>query len=362
MKTYSKRIWKIFKCSIKLFFISIFLNSSLPAIYTHHKIPDQKYVEAGQQFESVVKIHVLDDRGHVKAAGTGTWTIDPNTGKKFILTAAHVLRDGSSYRVRINGKNFKINRIEYFEDFILKKYIKDYAITVSDVRHHKRLFGIRLSEESDLNEALRSYGLDLAAAYLTEEPDLKPYCLASSPLNFENPNLYWAVGFGESGSGGSFGGIPGFMRFSGVRKAFNPDLQPHYHLNFIRIDNGKTQIFRLLGSIFHETAGPALTGQIGPGDSGGPVLRRSPKHGWEVCAIICSSISRIHTKPTQDDDSLWARIIKKIGVLADNRTPLSYLFWREGNVYGSEAHYIDVTSPLIKEWLKDGQKKENLNH
>jgi hypothetical protein len=319
------------------------------AVYTHHQIPYKKYIEAARQFNAVVKIQALDYHGRVKASGSGVW-VQNSVGKKFILTASHVLREGASYKVLTSAGAFVVKKVEHFEEFILNRYTKDYAITVSNARTGERMFGVRLNHEPDLQEALRSYGLDLAIAFIDDIPGVKPYQIADKkPVT----SFGWAVGYGESGAGGNLGMLTGLIRGSGVRKAFNPEVQPYYHLTFTHILSGQKQVFTLLGSTFHEIKANRLEGQVGPGDSGGPLIYPHANERWQVGGVICSALPRIHTNAFKNEDSFWARLIRKIGKMGESRTPLSYLLWQEGNIYGSEGHYIDLTSPLVQEWIND---------
>jgi hypothetical protein len=345
---------------LRILFLLYFLlyANSMPAcaIYTHDQIPDIRYVEAGQQFHAVVKVNVLDEKGRIKASGSGTLVKHERTGKVFVLTASHVLRDGATYHIKMPAGTFAIQKIFHFEDFIVAKYAKDVAITVSDARTGQRLFGVRLTSEQEplLQQALRSYGLDLAVALIGDIslPDIEPYTLADSASSLPSVNeRYWAVGFGESGAGSGLGGLAAFIGGSGIKKAFNPRLAPYYYLTFTHLLSGEKQIVTLLGSVFEDDPKNQLAGQVGPGDSGGPVLQPHKDGSWQVRGVICSNVPRIHTKAFQQEKSWWSHFMRKIGKIGEHRAPLSYLFWQEGNIYGSEAHYIDVASPLVQEWI-----------
>ena len=337
-----------------IFILILLFHTKAEAIYTHDRVPNQRYIDAAEPLKAVVKIHVLDHKGDIKATGSGTYVQDATTGQRFILTASHVLRDGAAYNIVTDYDTFKVKRVKHFDDFVLAYYTKDYAITLVDARLKKRMYGVRFNDEADLHESLRGYGLDLAAAFVDDLPGIKPYTMAHSfNHNKTSTSAYWAVGYGETGSGSIFGGLSAFTAQSRLRKAFNPDIQDHYYLNFIHVMTGQKHVFTLLGSLFDEAnTGDKLVGQVGPGDSGGPLLQQSITGKWQVCGIICSSLPRIHTNDFKNNTSWWSQLIQRLGVYTESRTPLSYVLSRESNVYGSESHYIDVTSPMVHRWVQ----------
>ena len=307
-----------------------------------------------QRFKAVVKINILNHDGQVKATGSGAYVQNPVSGQRFVLTAAHVLQDGAAYEIVSGLRKIKVNQIKYFHNFVLSHYSKDYAITLVDARLNKRMFGVRFDDEINFNDCMHGYGLDLGAAFIDDLPGVQPYTIANSLTHDAVQDKYWAIGYGETGSGHGFGHIFSSTSVTPLPKAYNPVIQDHYYLNFTHINTGRKHVHTVLGSVFnHHIKNDNLEGQVGPGDSGGPLLKKSARGSWQVYGVICSSLPQIHTHNSQINRTWWSRIIAGAGHLAENRTQLSYLLSKESNIYGSESHFIDVTAPMVQEWFKN---------
>jgi hypothetical protein len=100
-----------------LFFIfSILFCSILSAGTIDPNIPDQKYIEYGQSFKYVVPLcgKTLDNTDYCASAVV----IKP----KFILTAAHVIKDATTGIITINNKKFKIEYFTYPKEYDSNKF------------------------------------------------------------------------------------------------------------------------------------------------------------------------------------------------------------------------------------------------
>lgn len=333
---------------VSFLFTLISSLQSLGAVYTSHHRSDSDYQKASAPFKGVVLIKARDTSGNNVSSGSGTLLKDSKTGKIYILTASHVLKGANQYEIIFEKKTYLLGKISHFQDFLFETFSEKTILVAKDLHEKKRLFVLRMKEEKErLKEVLMSYGLDLAMAPvqgLTET--LSTYSLEKR--NTFQDESSWVVGFGEAGSGSHLGrGLAFWVYGSGKKRAFETILKPRY---IFRLLDGETMTpkgtMSAYVSVFHPGDEESLSGHVGPGDSGGPALSKTSK---KVIGLVSGTVS---TLKKTNEKSFWEKVLQRLGNLAGSRSPLSYLLWQEANVYGSEAIYAGVTSPLIHEWVE----------
>jgi hypothetical protein len=98
---------------IKLIFIMAILGISISYAGTiDPNVPDDKYIEYGDKFHSVVKLSCVNNETILPAGGVNTsWgsavIIDPH----WIITAAHVVEDSYGWSVSFEGKQHEVKKI-----------------------------------------------------------------------------------------------------------------------------------------------------------------------------------------------------------------------------------------------------------
>lgn len=333
-----------------LTFLFILLSSTSPlgAVYTSHHRSDSDYQKAAVPFKGVVLIKAKDASGNNVSSGSGTLVKNPETGKVYVLTASHVLKGADQYELVFEKKAYSLGKVSHFQDFLFETFSEKTILVAKDLHEKKRLFVLRMKEEKErLKEVLMSYGLDLAIAPVKELSE------TSSVYDIERRNTpqdesSWVVGFGEAGSGNHLGrGLPFWVYGSGKKRAFETTLKPRYRFELL---DGETMTPKGLVSAYVSVFQPgdesSLSGHVGPGDSGGPALSKAT---GKVIGLVSGTVSSLKK---DNEKSFWEKLLRRIGNLAGSRSPLSYLLWQEANVYGSEAIYAGVTSPLIHEWIE----------
>ncbi len=93
-----------------LFIILICLNSVCYAGTIDPNTPDEKYIEYGSKFHSVVKLCCFDGQG--LSCGSAV-VVDPN----WIITAAHVVEGCHSWTVTIGEKKYNIDKMIIHENY-----------------------------------------------------------------------------------------------------------------------------------------------------------------------------------------------------------------------------------------------------
>lgn len=326
---------------------------TLGAVYTSHLRNDIEYVKAAKAFKGVIQIKAKEASGQTVASGSGTLLKDPQTGMLYVLTASHVLKGADQYEISYQKKTYSLGPVYHFQDYLFDAFPEKTILVARDLQTKKRLFALRLKEEKEkLKDVLMSYGLDLALAPV--QGVLKTsstYDLQTQLHPRDQPS--WVVGYGEAGTGHYMGRSLAFWVYgSGKKRAFETVLKPRYHFKLL---DGETMALKgeILAyvSLFEPGHETSLSGHVGPGDSGGPAIS---KNTGNVIALVSGTVS---TLKKETDHSFWKRVLKRLGQLAGSRSPLSYLLWQEANIYGSEAIYAGVTTPLIHQWIDSKMSK-----
>ena len=345
--------------SVKFLLCVCFLCSFSPlhAVYTSHLRSDKDYQKAADPFSGVVLIRGKNTSKTIHSSGSGTLIKDISTGKIYVLTASHVLKGADHYEISFRNRSYPLGGISHFYDFLFESFSEKTILVAKNLSSRKRLFVLRLKEEKDhLKEVLMSYGLDLGIAFVEGLKDISPddtYTLEK--VMSPKPENSWVIGFGEAGSGTFLGkGFPFWVYGSGKKRAFEVTLSPQYQFQFL---NGETM--QVEGEVYSyaSTFIPGdqtlLSGHVGPGDSGGPALSKASS---KVIALVSGTVSMLK-KQDSDRDTFWEKILRRAGRFSGSRSPLSYFLWQEANVYGSEAIYAGVTTPLIHQWIWGEIKK-----
>lgn len=318
------------------------------AVYTSHHRSDSDYQKAAAPFKGVVLIKAKDASGNDVSSGSGTLLKNPKTGKIYVLSASHVLKGADQYELVFEKKTYSLGTTSHFQDYLFETFSEKTILVAKDLHEKKRLFVLRLKEEKErLKEVLMSYGLDLAIAPVHGLAQTQSTYGIGKRQTLQDESS-WVVGFGEAGSGSHLGrGLAFWIYGSGKKRAFETILKPRYKFELLDGDTMTTKgVMSAYVSVFHPGSEKSLSGHVGPGDSGGPALSKETE---EIIGLVSGTVSSL--KKTTDK-SFWEKVLRRIGNLAGSRSPLSYLLWQEANVYGSEAIYAGVTSPLIHEWVE----------
>lgn len=346
MRTLVKRLGFLF------FLLSLLAKGDAQAIYTSHLHPDKRYQQAASPFLGVILIEGTTLRKGQVSSGTGTLLQDASSGETFILTAAHVLRGAQKYEITYKKERYTLEKISFFHDFLFENFHEKTILVAKDILTHKRLFVLRLKEEqARLKEVLMSYGLDIGFARVKNFTPSLDHILYHLDLKGEaRPEKSWVVGFGEAGSGSALGrGFPFWVYGAGTKRAFETLLRPRYQFQLLHKETMSVEgtLFSY-ASLFKPGDAFSLSGQVGPGDSGGPAISQE---SGKVFALVSGTVSKLK-RQNPEEDTLVEKILRRFGSVAPSRSPLSYFLWQEGNVYGSEAIYAGVSTPLIHQWIQ----------
>jgi hypothetical protein len=109
-----------------------------------------------------------------------------------------------------------------------------------------------------------------------------------------------------------------------------------------------------LSSRFEETGfEKSLVGQVGSGDSGGPLLKKDEKtNTWFIHGVISANLPFAETDDFKTFHPQANAFLSTIGAIAGKKSPFSNLLWKEANVYGSQGFYIDLTNSPVQKWVR----------
>lgn len=343
-------------------FLSISALTPLNAVIRHHTVEASQYQKLAEPFYSAVKVIGQSEFGLKSVEGSGIIIKSPHGTQTALLTAAHVLENADKFHYYALIKNQKI-ALKLPQTFLsyLNNTHQEKAAVAIDLRLKRSYFGTRLPiKDLKISENLKNLGIDLAIAFF-EHP--VPVHLASpiaAPLSYPSAGLKSvAVGFGQTGTGGSLFSLSKSLSRISEKRAFEIRVKPAFILKLMDFKTGYEIKIPTLVSIFEENKGDlSFPGHISSGDSGGPVFIYNKKtQGYEAIAMIIANLPYVETEvfKSSKENHYFLNAVK--GVF-ERGSPLSSFFFQEANIYGSEGYYIDMTNIACKAWLSDAFQKE----
>lgn len=231
------------------------LIASCHASLTYKGIPEENYIEEGKKFPAVCKAFLFGKEGNPRY-GSGTLCED-NKGRKFILTAAHVVDNiDLNCQVKdwlfINGFLGSISTIKIFDHY-----------------HNP-------------GNVIKNY-LDVALVFLDKYPDnIKPMKIGIPDLKEGEERIVKGVGYGLSGIYDHTGrGHYTSLQSSYISKAIELNVKRDSRFS-CSLRFNFNQDFSSLEKVFKSNLSLALEGAFSNGGSGGPILYNN-----EIIALIC---------------------------------------------------------------------------
>jgi hypothetical protein len=331
------------------------------SVIMHHKLDNQLFVKAGAQFEAVVKVVGLE-QGVSVVQGTGTLIIDGTTNKTALITASHLFDEKETrkrrYFAQIGKEMVEIEKVIHFIDFLLQNY-SNHSLIGLEIPQRQVFLSSKLSPHltEDLRKSLISAGADLAICFIKSPlPDaIKPYKIAMQQDAFlHKTQEFWAVGFGEAGRGGSLFSFSQSFWGSGPKRAFQAKVKPEMSLTILNARKNVSERLITLSSHFEEKGfEKSLVGQVGSGDSGGPLLKKDEKTDtWHIHGVISANLPFAETENFKTLHPKTNALLSTVGAIAGKKSPFSNLLWKEANIYGSQGFYIDLTNSLVQKWIR----------
>lgn len=342
---------------IKYIFIVPFflfgLAVKVQAIYRAPHKSDEMYQQAAFPFAAVMKLKVKGDTLLNEGYGTGTYVEDPTTGKHFVLTAAHVIKAGQRVYMETSQGDIPLEEIHYFPQDLQEYYgERKIALSFSNEIRNERLYGGRIDNPSIL-QAISYYGGDIALGFLPRgiELPIRPLRL-SLKQDLPSPSSLLVVGFGASGVMGPVGGWTGNIYGAGRKRAYTPALQRGIIIKLFDFESHEEILHPSWMEIAEENNHSPLPGQVGYGDSGGPVLCRTEAGHHEIIGVVSSVLPAARSKLFKGKATEWQKFVLKLGRHTTPQSWVAYALGQEANTYGSEALFSGITSPLVHDWIR----------
>lgn len=343
---------------IFLILISLLISFESGAIYSVPHVKDSVYLDAAKSFPNVFKIRVRGSGPFEESYGSGSYVYDLTTGQHFILTAAHVLTPGSKAELLTEWGNFPLSHPFFFPHDMITFYEKDtLALSFENAVRGERLYGGRIDKDNMI-EAITHYGGDLAIIFLPPNLTLPiPPLQLASHYDPENTKDLKAVGFGTSGIIRPIGSYTGSVYGSGQKRAYHPVLKTGVVIKGINLKTGEQWYHPSWMSILQEDTVSPLPGQVGYGDSGGPLLVQEASQEYHIIGVVSSTLPASRSALFLKKATPWQKFILKLGKGIQDHSYMAYVLGQESNTYGSEALFSGVISPLVHKWISRSIQK-----
>lgn len=274
------------KLSPLFFTILTVFSTTLNASLMFEGIDEEKYIKEARKYPAVCQIFMRESKGLF--AGTGT-LCETDDGKKFILTAAHVLDEKIQGKGKVrfsDGTKTKISALKIHElyldaNVISKSYVDIAIFTVKAYPHHIKPMKIGKSEE------------------FTEDAFV-------TAIGFGRRGVYNASGRGhylpEAESDRRY-----FLKYYAALKSPRAVILKT-KLNEDSWSFSETHGCKTLEKVYEENTTSPLEGGIASGSSGGPVVQND-----KIFGVIASGAKDLVDFQNPGDAPLY-RSIKSAGI------------------------------------------------